>query len=399
MTPSSISVHRYSKDKTRWELDVRFRSTVGTRIRRRVRIPSHLMTPRSVARVRSGQLPQPDSNAGRWISQRVQEWHRKLVASEVAPTLAETLATAAGARANRRGERRQASKKCPTLADFRDTFMAGYLPSIRARPGTVRGYVSAFDAHLCPLFGDYRLDEIGLAEIEPLYSRPVAASTLNNLSHKLKVILGYARSLGLIAEVPEIRRLKEESRKTPDEKWWKPEELEKIRVAASADINDVVMVLLGADAGMRVSEIVTLRWVDLCFETRVITIRRNLSAGREVTPKGKRARKIPMSRRLCTALLELRRSSKDTSAHVLSDGAARWTKHKVTYQLQKLCRRAGVSAGGPHKLRHTCGSVLGKKGYTLKQIAKFLGHARAATAEIYTHTDVETLEAMATTLG
>lgn len=47
--------------------------------------------------------------------------------------------------------------------------------------------------------------------------------------------------------------------------------------------------------GIRVGELLTLRWADVDLAERLMLVRRNLSAGVETEPKGRRYRYVPLS--------------------------------------------------------------------------------------------------------
>ena len=76
-----------------------------------------------------------------------------------------------------------------------------------------------------------------------------------------------------------------------------------------------------------------------------------------------------------------------------------WTPHVATWRLYRTCHKAGLEEAGPHKLRHTCGSRLGAQRFPQHEIARYLGHAKTSTTEIYLHTREETQREMAKSLG
>ena len=63
-------------------------------------------------------------------------------------------------------------------------------------------------------------------------------------------------------------------------------------------------------------------------------------------------------------------------------------KNNAKRSLQRLLRRAGVSRGGWHRCRHSCGALLAATGADLATIAKALGHAPGSTMTLrYMHSD------------
>ncbi len=66
----------------------------------------------------------------------------------------------------------------------------------------------------------------------------------------------------------------------------------------------------------------------------------------------------------------------------------------------KLAKAAGVRPIRLHDARHSCGTALHLRGVPLAVIAKWLGHADAATtARIYAHSQDEALRVASATLG
>ena len=67
---------------------------------------------------------------------------------------------------------------------------------------------------------------------------------------------------------------------------------------------------------------------------------------------------------------------------------------------RKLTTAAGVRPIRLHDARHSCGTALHLRGVPLAVIAKWLGHADAATtARIYAHSQDDELRAAGATLG
>ena len=75
-------------------------------------------------------------------------------------------------------------------------------------------------------------------------------------------------------------------------------------VAAAQQIDTTihVIVLLAAEAGLRVGEILALRWIDVDLERHLDCVERNNWRGQIGTTKGNRVRYTPMTGRLTEAL-------------------------------------------------------------------------------------------------
>jgi len=150
------------------------------------------------------------------------------------------------------------------------------------------------------------------------------------------------------------------------------DEITRLVTCASGD--DRALVLLGAHAGLRVSEMLTLRWADVDLPARSLVVR----AG-----KGSKRRTVQMSATLCAALADLRVNGERTvgprADHVLPYKAALSARRR----LAALCARADVAARGVHSLRHSAGTRLYAETQDLQEVAGLLGHSGIATALIY----------------
>lgn len=136
---------------------------------------------------------------------------------------------------------------------------------------------------------------------------------------------------------------------------------------STGDVRHRVTVLLGAHAGLRASEIVKLRREDL-----------DLIAGRlKITGKGNKLRVVNLSASLKRSLSELMAQQ---PGHALIIGG---TPEAARLRLQTVCLQIGVPFLSLHALRHSAGTRLVKSGRSLQDVARHLGHASVATAEIY----------------
>jgi len=159
------------------------------------------------------------------------------------------------------------------------------------------------------------------------------------------------------------------------------EELNKLLNAARARgrVTEWV-VLLGAWAGLRRSEIINARWEWFTFDPKKPTIHVSRSEGFEV--KDHEDRMIPMSRRIYDAL----------EPHMKPEGflfePAPWSKGKHHYRfdpkrgLLDALKAAGLTTKAPfQRLRHTFGSLHAQKGKSLYSIAKWMGHSSVTVTE------------------
>jgi integrase/recombinase XerC len=118
------------------------------------------------------------------------------------------------------------------------------------------------------------------------------------------------------------------------------------------------------------------------------------TAGRlRVIGKGDRERMIPVGEPAREALDAWLRSgrphvARTSSALLLSVRGRPLSPSDVRRALARRSRIAGVSARSPHALRHAYATHLLEGGAGLREIQELLGHASAATTQIYAHVAV-----------
>jgi len=128
-----------------------------------------------------------------------------------------------------------------------------------------------------------------------------------------------------------------------------------------------VLLRLGGIAGLRASEITSLKWGDLDLDGGALTVQNG---------KGSKARRVLLSTSLIADLREL--GAKE--AHVPVIGR---TPEAARARLRTLCTRVGVPYLGLHALRHLAGTRLIRAGFQLQDVAEHLGHSDVQTARVY----------------
>ncbi|WP_293913769.1 site-specific integrase [Deinococcus sp.] len=188
-------------------------------------------------------------------------------------------------------------------------------------------------------------------------------------------------------------------------RWDKRQPYPQAAIEALLKVGDArhrVTVLLGAHAGLRASEIVRLRRSDV-----------DVAAGRlRVVGKGDKVRVVNLSaslRRELAALLVGPLSVGPLPGSPLLVGpppgsplpdsplpgaelVIGGTPESARLRLRRACLHVGVPFLSLHALRHSAGTRLVRSGRTLQDVARHLGHASVATAEIYAKWADESLQ-------
>jgi integrase/recombinase XerC len=135
--------------------------------------------------------------------------------------------------------------------------------------------------------------------------------------------------------------------------------------------------------GIRVSELVTLDWIDIDRRGAVV----------RVLGKGRKERIVPIGATALAALERYRRQwpaahRRDQRAVFLNTRGGRLTMRSIGRIVTHYVGRAETHLrGSPHAFRHSFATHLLNAGADLRAIQELLGHASLSTTQRYTHVD------------
>jgi integrase len=137
--------------------------------------------------------------------------------------------------------------------------------------------------------------------------------------------------------------------------------------------------------GLRLGEVLTLRWADVDLEDRLLLVRRGLSAGEETLPKGRQHRFVPLSTPAVATLARLANRDDFTGAddYVLANRfGRRLDPSALRRRYKRGCEAAGLRPVRLHGLRHAAGSLVARTSDAVF-VRDFLGHSKLTTTNRY----------------
>jgi len=273
-----------------------------------------------------------------------------------------------------------------------EQFEPGVLPTLKF--ATRQIYSLLLHKHLLPQFGTQRLCDIARAEIQQFLlvklKSGLSWETTNHLRHLLSKVLGIAVTWGYLGENP-VRgvRMPERTLKHPH-RFLSVEEAQRLLAVLNEPVRTIA--LLAILTGLRVGEILGLRWGRIDFVAGTLRVEETCYKGNLGSPKTHASRReVPLVTVVLQALLVHRSRSLDTSPDALVFASRNRTPLNADNlrkrNLKSACQFIGLKPIDWHTLRHTHSTLLHALGTPLKVCQVQLGHSRLATTlEVYTHT-------------
>jgi integrase len=242
-----------------------------------------------------------------------------------------------------------------------------------------------------PHIGDVRLCKLTPADVRAKYRRLLSAglttSTVGNVHVILKQALRdavrdkYIRSNPLDDVKPPKQARKEKQVLTPDE-------VRRLLDAVKGERFEGVYVL-AATLGLRIGEILALRYQEVDLTAGTIRIEHTLYHGECSVPKTLSSRRtLTLPQMALEALVRLCNGSNGPTGYLFATASGRPVDVSNFYRWswKPALRRAGLPEITPHQLRHGTASLLLNENVPVPVVSRYLGHANpSVTMRTYAH--------------
>jgi len=227
--------------------------------------------------------------------------------------------------------------------------------------------------HLVDFFKGKYLHEITPLDIEK-YKRKrreeVSPATVNRELSGLRNMYNRAIDWGMALKNPVkgVKFFREDEGRL---NFLEKEEIKRLYDACPAYLRPVVA--LAVSTGMRKGEILGLKWLDVDFRRRIVTI---------LKTKGQRKREIPIGLGISRLLLRQRKHPESPYIFCRNDGRPIGSFRKA---FDRALKKAGIKDFTFHDLRHTFASHMIMRGVDLKTVQEIMGHSSFTTTLRYAH--------------
>ena len=298
-------------------------------------------------------------------------------------------------------------------ADWLNLWIDNYIkPSAKER--TLIRYKQLVRTHIAPKIGCLELNDVTPIVLQSLVTDlmsggntktgdGLAASTINAIISVIQNSLRTAHLIGMAKEYTAnmIKRPRLRERKV---ECFTLAEQKRIEAAALGHKKKKFFgVVLCLYTGLRVGELIALRWKDIDMTKGLLTVSRSCHDTNDGIvfdePKTTASRRvIPLPKQLLPRMKSLKKSS--NSDFVISAGADAVSVRSYQRSFELLLKRLNIIHRGFHSLRHTFATRAIECGMDVKTLSEILGHNNpTVTLTRYAHSLLEHKVAMMNRLG
>jgi integrase len=280
-----------------------------------------------------------------------------------------------------------------TLSEFVRTEWKPNAP-LELKKSSMRIYSYQLEKHILPTLGELPLRDFGIAQtkacLSNLKQKGYATSTLRSVRNTFATVFRSAAERGYLEKNPAHGVVIREGDSKKERRFYSADQVRMLLSVLTEPCASVVAVAVLT--GMRIGEILALRWKRFDLLGATLEVAENYSSGEFGSPKTRSSRRvIPVSSALRRVLETHRARMNPASPEELVFQTPKGTplsdKNLYNRELAPACDRIGLPRVSWHSFRHTHQTLLHDSGASLKTSQELLGHSDLETTlNVYTHT-------------
>ena len=246
-------------------------------------------------------------------------------------------------------------------------------PTRMSNEGAIRAFLRYADSRLAERTKQqYRGILWRFSPYMPAYIDGLCAENIERYLESLKItnsaknlhlscIKSFCGFLGDFYDLPNpAKKIKRFRQDPPKRRWLTAEEVEKILSVCTQDEKKIILLLL--HTGLRADELRRLQPNNISPDLQSITF----------IGKRQRERTVPLNQ-----------TARDCVSQNLNFLESYRRRNQLYYLCKKLSKKAGVPIAGPHSFRRYFANSLLKRGVSLVNLMKLLGHSKIETTMMY----------------
>lgn len=278
------------------------------------------------------------------------------------------------------------------------------IAKIKNQPTTIYGYKKMMEKHILPALGGIKLKNLSAQQIQEYIThkqRELSANTVIKHVDFLRICFDKAVDMGKLKINPASRVTCPHKVKYHVQPYTAEQVVMLIRCLSTRSRWVYILLTVAAYTGLRRGELMGLRWSDIDFERKILSINQTRTMADVEVVKSPKTEMSKRSLMLVDELVELLKAEQDRQKEnskywsvPYSDDGFVFVKEDGTPPNVNAISNAiayAVKANGLphitlHGLRHTYASLIHAGGATMVEAQHALGHASPQiTAGIYTH--------------
>ena len=273
----------------------------------------------------------------------------------------------------------------PTFSEFLKTYEA--IQSSAIRKSTL-GLYKILAGKFIQLNSDRPLNEYTSLEFEQSRAKEIASgisiTRMNMYTRAIKTLFNFAFKQNIISRNP-LENIKQIKQPKSFPAYFSIADLDKIlALVTNPTLREIY--ICAFYTGMRISEILNLRWVDVDLQSNHIRV----CNSEDFTTKTGTERTIPMHSKISEML-----SKMDTTKEYVfaKNGSYRYSRHYVSHRFKHFATKAGLPKNIRfHSTRHSFASLCVQSGVDIYAVKALLGHSSITTTQIYSHLSSNSLQ-------